>query len=137
MNNGNLITTITNVRTGTSYDMSGYVPYSWTAGRYDVSASTTGRDESGRMHKDMIGKSTKYELKYRNLPVATVKALVQLVETSEYVDVTLVDVVEGTSANNYLITRRFYVGDRSYSLYSWKLDIVGEISFSFIEQGVH
>ena len=131
-----IIKTITNTRTGASYTFTGRVPCELTYGRYDVSMSTAGRDEAGYMHKEMIGTSNKYELRFWGLDTATVKAICQIMETSEYVEITILDPVDGV-APNYLVTRTYYVGDRSMKLYSGALDIWEELSFDIIERGVH
>lgn len=131
-----IIRSIQNTSTGTSYNFTSYVPCELKMGRYDVSMSDAGRDEAGYMHKEMIGKSTKYQLKFQHLDSATVKAICNIAETNEYINVTLIDPVEGT-APNYLVTREFYVGDRSLSLYNAHIDVWEELSFDLIERGVH
>ena len=57
-------------------------------------------------------------------------------EINEYINVTIVDPVEG-SAPNYLVTRTYYVGDRNISLYSAYADVWSELTFDLIERGVH
>lgn len=131
-----VIQKIQNASTGTSYTFTSYVPCELQMSRNDVSASTAGRDEAGYMHKEMIGKSNKYMLKFANLDTATVKAICNIIEVNEYVDVTILDPIEG-SAPNYLVTRTYYVGDRSLKLYNAKMDIWEELSFNIIERGVH
>lgn len=131
-----VIQKIQNVATGTSYTFTSYVPCELTMGRYDVSMSTAGRDEAGYMHKESIGTATKYMLKFQNLKTAVVKSICQIIEVGEYVNVTIVDPVEG-SAPNYLVTRQYYVGDRNIVMYNAKMDIWSEITFDLIERGVH
>ena len=131
-----IIQKIENASTGQSYTFTSYVPCELQMGRYDVSASTAGRDEAGYMHKEMIGRSNKYMLKFQNLKSATVKSICNIIETNEYVYITVVDPIDGT-APNYLVRREYYVGDRSLSLYNAPMDIWSELSFDLIERGVH
>lgn len=118
------------------YLVNSTTPCEFVVGRYDVSASTAGRDEAGEMHKDMIGKSTKYELKFHFIDSQTVHDICQVVEAGEFVNITLVDPVDGYPPS-FTVTRTFYVGDRSMSLYNAALDLWQELSFSLIEKGVH
>ena len=131
-----IVQSVTNRSTGQTYTFTSYIPCELQMGRYDVSASTAGRDEAGYMHKEMIGTSNKYTLKFTNVPMSVVRGVCRIIEVGEYVDVTILDPVEG-SAPNYLVTREYYVGDRNISLYNATLDIWDELSFSFIERGVH
>ena len=132
---GNPIRKIVNLRNGNEYNFDN-VPCELTIGRYDVSTAQAGRDESGRMHKEMIGKSIKLNVKFKNISTAVAREVCQLAEINEYINVTYVDIVEGT-APNYLVTRQFYVGDRTLTLYNSSLDVWSELSFAFIERGVH
>lgn len=131
-----VIQKIANASTGTEYVFTSYVPCELTMGRYDVSMSSAGRDEAGNMHKESIGVSNKYMLKFQNIDTATVKAICNIAEINEYINVTIVDPVEGSSPD-YLVTRTYYVGDRNISLYSAYADVWSELSFDLIERGVH
>lgn len=131
-----IIQSIQNASTGASYTFTDYVPCELQMGRYDVSASTAGRDEAGYMHKEMIGKSVKYMLKFQNIRTAVLRAICQIIEVGEYVNITMIDPIEGT-APNYLVTREYYVGDRNMKFYNATVDVWEELSFDFIERGVH
>lgn len=128
------IISITNLVSGTQTDFTD-VPCELSMGRYDVSASTAGRDEAGNMHKEMIGKSVKLEMKFNNISSEEVRRICRIVEGSEYIRVQYVDFVEGSSPNFY-VSRVFYVGDRSITAYNYTLDIF-TLAFNLIEKGVH
>lgn len=136
MNLGNPIRTIKNLRTGTSYNFNN-VPCELTIGRYDVSTAQAGRDEAGRMHKEMMGKSVKLNVKFKNIPTDIARTVCRLAEINEYINVTYVDIVEGDPSDNFLVTREFYVGDRTLTLYNAAIDVWSELSFAFIERGIH
>lgn len=130
-----IVTSLTS-STGQTYNFTDYIPCKLQMSRNDVSMSTAGRDEAGNMHKEMIGTAVKGMIAFTNIPTAVVHEVCQIIESSEYVEITMLDPVEGT-APNYQVTRTYYVGDRNLTLYNATLDVWEELSFSLIEKGVH
>lgn len=93
----------------------------------DVSASTAGRTEDGKMHKERIASKVHLELSWQNLSDADASAILAAFQP-EYISVEYYDY----KALGFL-TKTFYVGDRSVTSYSRRLGI-GTISFNIIEQ---
>lgn len=114
-----------------------YVPCSWNQGDYDVSLGTAGRDESGDMHKEMIGTSDKFEMEFKGLTSQQVHDICQLVMVGEYIDVEVIDPINGDASNGFTHTHTVYVGDRTLKMYNATLDIWESLAFNVIEKGVH
>lgn len=131
-----IVQSLKNQSTGTTYNFTSYIPCELTISHNDVSMGTAGRDEAGYMHKEMLGTAFKGQLKWKNIPTSVVHAIGRIIESGEYVEVTMIDPIEG-SAPDYLVTHTYYVGDRNLTLYNGTLDVWSEFSFSFIERGVH
>ena len=113
------------------------IPSSWAQSENDVSAPNAGRDEAGFMHKQKLGASSKYEMEFSNVRSSVVHDLTNLVKSTEYLTVEVADIVDGDPANNYIVTKVVYVGDRTMGLYNSSLDVWSSLTFNLIERGIH
>lgn len=80
--------------------------YGWQ--RNDLSADGAGRLESGRMVKKRIGRATLLALEWKQLTYTEAALVLSTFGNNEYVNVNHLDVVQ-----NSMVTKHFYVGDRS------------------------
>lgn len=96
--------------------------------REDLSDSSAGRTEDGKMHKNRIGSKVALSLSWQNISTANVKKILNAFEP-EYVKVNYLDPEVGDFAE-----KTFYVGNRSAPLYNSKLGLWSNISFKIIEQ---
>lgn len=94
----------------------------------DVSASTAGRTEDGKMHKEIIAQKVHLELEWQNVSDNVASAVLAVFNASEYLNVRYYDY-----KSMGFLTKRFYVGDRTVTSYNRTLGI-GTISFNIIEQ---
>lgn len=94
----------------------------------DISAADSGRTEDTVMHKNKIGQCVSLELGWRNIPTATVSAILQAFQP-EYITVQFLDARTGGFR-----TSTFYVGDRSAPMYNAKLGLWSNVSFNIIER---
>lgn len=99
--------------------------YEWTVN--DVSDSDAGRDESGRMHKNRIGRKRKLVLEWQNRSMSVIHDVL-VAFAPEYVSVKCADPLE-----NGFVTKTFYSGDQGAVAYNTKLGI-WTLSFDIIEQ---
>ena len=93
----------------------------------DVSASTAGRTEDGKMHKEMIAQKVHLELEWQNVS-DNVASAVLAAFNPEYINVNYYDYKALAFQ-----TKRFYVGDRSVTSYNRTLGI-STVTFNIIEQ---
>lgn len=100
--------------------------YQWE--REDLSNSSAGRTEDGKMHKNRIGYKISLTLSWENIETA-VASLILKAFSPEYIDVTYLDPEEGTYS-----TKTFYVGNRTAPLYNCQCNLWSNISFKIIEQ---
>lgn len=99
----------------------------------DISKSTAGRVESGKMHKQMIGRVISLELTWNAIPTAVVKQLLQAFKP-EYISVKYIDPFVGV-APNYEVTQTFYRGNVAAPMYNSTLDLWDNLSFNIISRG--
>ena len=124
MNLGNPIKKINNV------DVS-WCPSANIETHNDVSSANSGRNEAGTMIKSMLGTAPKCEMTFQNISAEKASEIMKAVKVGEYIDVTYIDLEDGTLANNFVVTRNFYVGDRNVEWVSTGLGIV-TLSLSII-----
>ena len=94
----------------------------------DVSASTAGRTEDGKMHKEMIAQKVHLELEWQNVSDNVASAVLAVFNASEYLNIRYYDY-----KSMGFLTKRFYVGDRSVTSYNRLLGI-STVAFNIIEQ---
>ena len=99
----------------------------------DVSNSSAGRNENGKMMKNMIGQTVGLELAWNNIKTATLHTILNAFN-HEYVDVEYLDPLSGTASNNYFVTLEMYVGNRSAPMYNATLGLWQNITFSLIDR---
>lgn len=99
----------------------------------DTSAADAGRTEDGVMHKKRIGQVVGIELSWQNVTTAVAHTILTAFNP-EYVNVTYIDPLIGTSSNGYTATVNFYVGNRSAPMYNSKLGLWSNISFNLIDR---
>lgn len=107
-------------------------PSSFSWGFYDQSSDESGRSTNdGKMHKDIISSKRILSVSWQNISKDDASAILQLVNSSVFMDVTYPDAMSGTNQ-----TRKFYVGDRSAPVKIWTIgkQIYSSLSFDFIEQ---
>ena len=100
--------------------------YQWE--REDLSNSSAGRTEDGKMHKNRIGHKIAVSLGWQNVSTADASKILKAFEP-EYVDVRYLDPQVGG-----FTTKTFYVGNRTAPLYNSELGVWSNISFKIIEQ---
>ena len=96
--------------------------------REDLSDSSAGRTEDGKMHKNRIGSKVALSLSWQNISTSDVSKILNAFEP-EYVKVKYLDPQEGDFTE-----KTFYVGNRSAPLYNSKLGVWSNVSFKIIEQ---
>lgn len=94
----------------------------------DLSDSSAGRTEDGKMHKNRIGSKVALSLSWQNISTSDISKILNAFEP-EYVKVKYLDPQEGGFTE-----KTFYVGNRSAPLYNSKLDVWSNVSFKIIEQ---
>lgn len=102
--------------------------FSWT--QEDLSNAAAGRSEDGVMHKNRIGMIRGAQLEWRNLPIETMRTLINMF-SPEYISVVYIDPAT-SSAYNYRRTDIFYVGNRSLTVKNAALNICEKLSFNII-----
>lgn len=94
----------------------------------DVSDSDAGRNEAGKMFKNLIGSCAKIELSWNNVSFADGATILNAFK-NEYFSMTFFDGLKGTFR-----TASFYRGDISAKMYSYNLGLWSSISFNVIER---
>lgn len=96
----------------------------------DISASSAGRDESGRMHKERKTRKRKIVLAWNGPSPAEAKEILAAFKP-EYFKVTYFDPLEGKNQ-----TRTFYSGDQTVPVKTWTANnkVYEQISFDIIER---
>lgn len=92
----------------------------------DASRDGAGRTEDVVMHKLRIGQVPAVELEWSGLTIAEASTVLQAFDP-EYVSVAYLDLKAGQ-----VLTRSFYVGNRSGGLYNGAKNVVDSISFKII-----
>ena len=100
--------------------------YQWE--REDLSDSSAGRTEDGKMHKNRIGYKVALSLSWQNVKTAVASQVLKAF-APEYISVRYLDPEEGT-----YVTKTFYVGNRTAPMYNGELGVWSNISFKIIEQ---
>lgn len=102
--------------------------YEWSL--QDVSMPDSGRDEDGLMYKGLITKKVKIKLGWLAKNPAETAEILGLFQ-DEYFDVTYNDALE-----NAVVTKTFYRGDQTATLYWWEENHkrYSKISFDIIER---
>lgn len=105
-------------------------PSKMSFGIQDVSASDAGRDQSGYMHKDLISRKYKIELEWW-CPSRQETARILTAVEPEYFPVTFTDPMTNT-----VVTKTFYVGDRTAPVQMWGDDrqFYSSVKFNLIER---
>lgn len=108
-------------------------PSSYTYKLEDVSESDAGRTEDVVMHKKRIGQVVGIELSWKGV---TTDELHEILNTfnPEYIQVQYVDPYRGTTADDYIVTDVFYVGNRNAPMYSSLLGRWTNVSFNLIRR---
>ena len=94
----------------------------------DLSDSSAGRTEDGKMHKKRIGSKVALSLSWQNISTSDVSKILNAFKP-EYVKVKYLDPEVGDFTEKI-----FYVGNRSAPLYNSKLGVWSNVSFKIIEQ---
>ena len=94
----------------------------------DLSDSSAGRTEDGKMHKNRIGSKVAISLSWQNVKTSVASQVLKAFK-SEYVEVNYLDPEEGK-----YVTKTFYVGNRTAPLYNSNLGVWSNISFKIIER---
>lgn len=102
--------------------------FSWT--QEDLSNASAGRSEDGVMHKNRIGMIRSAQLEWRNLPIETMQAIINMFRP-EYIMVVYIDPATGLGYN-YRRREVFYVGNRSVTVKNAALNICEKLSFNII-----
>lgn len=97
----------------------------------DVSKSSAGRTEDGKMHKEMIGHVLAYNIKFNALTYMQMATVLNAFKP-EYVSVTLLSPENGT----HFVTKTMYVGNRSGAVFNTHKHYWQGLSFKLIEQDV-
>ena len=103
-------------------------PSSFQWEREDLSDSSAGRTEDGKMHKNRIGHKVAVSLSWNNVSTSVASQILKTFEP-EYVSVNYLDPQVGGYT-----TKTFYVGNRTAPMYNSKLGLWSNISFKIIEQ---
>ncbi|WP_424349586.1 DUF6711 family protein [Latilactobacillus sp. 5-91] len=106
-------------------------PQSFQVAIQDIDGNTT-RNAKGNMNRDRVAVKRKLQVSWGPCSMAESAAILQAV-SAVFVDVTYPDPQDGE-----VVTRTFYVGDRTAPTYSWnpklaKMEWKG-ISFDFVEK---
>lgn len=96
--------------------------------REDISDSSAGRTEDGKMHKNRIGYKVAVSLSWQNVKTPVASQVLKAF-SPEYIEVSYLDPEEGE-----YVTKTFYVGNRTAPMYNCELGIWSNISFKIIEQ---
>lgn len=104
--------------------------FSWT--QEDLSNASAGRSEDGVMHKNRIGMIRSAQLEWQNLPIETMRTLINMF-SPEYITVTFIDPATSPTYN-YRRTEVFYVGNRSLTVKNAALNICEKLSFNIISR---
>ena len=107
-------------------------PASMKWSRMAVNAADAGRDQSGKMHTNVVCYKHKLECKWTIVKEETASEILQAI-APEYITVKAFDPLE-----DKLVTMKCYVGDQEADFRSWQVNCVGgttfkTISFNFIE----
>lgn len=96
----------------------------------EVSASSAGRDQSGKMYKERITRKRKIILAWNGPTPDEAKTILKAFE-KEYFQVTYYDPLAGKKQ-----TRTFYSGDQTMPVKRWSVNnkIYEQISFDIIER---
>lgn len=105
-------------------------PSDLTWGLQDVSKSDAGRTNNALMHKNRIAQKRMISLSWKGLTPQECHRIV-LAFNPEYIQVRYWDALDGD-----MVTRTFYVGDRTAQLATWTKDkkVYRDISFDIIER---
>ena len=105
-------------------------PSTFTWSLNDVSASSAGRDASGKMYKERVTRKRKIVLAW-NGPTPTEAKAILTAFSPEYFKVTYFDPLAGATQ-----TRTFYSGDQTAPVKRWSVGnkIYEQISFDIIER---
>jgi len=105
-------------------------PSSMDWGLQDVSAADSGRTDDTKMHKNRIGQKVKWSLVWMTKKPDVVSTILQLFDP-EYIYVRYSD-----PKHNRLVTKEFYVGDRSAPVKQWVVGgrLYESVSFDIIER---
>jgi len=104
----------------------------------DVSKSTAGRTEDGIMHPEKIGTTRAYSMQWQNISFDEASSVLKTIaplRIGETFSATVFDLELGEKANDYFITKTFYVGNRASTVYNMQLEIC-TITFKIISVGV-
>ena len=105
-------------------------PSSFSWNQEDLSNASAGRSEDGVMHKNRIGMIRSAQLEWRNLPIETMQAIINMF-SPEYIMVVYIDPATG-EGYNYRRREVFYVGNRSVTVKNAALNICEKLSFNII-----
>lgn len=105
-------------------------PSSFSWNQEDLSNASAGRSEDGVMHKNRIGMIRSAQLEWRNLPIETMQAIINMF-SPEYIMVVYIDPATG-EGYNYRRREVFYVGNRSVAVKNAALNICEKLSFNII-----
>lgn len=94
----------------------------------DLSDSSAGRTEDGKMHKNRIGSKVAISLSWQNISTTVASQILNAFEP-EYVSVRYLD----PKVDGYT-TKTFYVGNRTAPMYNSQLGLWSNVSFKIIEQ---
>lgn len=103
-------------------------PSSFQWEREDLSDSSAGRTEDGKMHKNRIGSKVAISLSWQNVSTAVASQVLKRFN-AEYISVNYLDPQVGGYT-----TKTFYVGNRTAPLYNSQLGVWSNVSFKIIEQ---
>lgn len=98
----------------------------------DLSNSEAGRSEDGVMHKNRIGTIRGIKLEWQNLPLQMMQKILKMF-SPEYFTVVYIDVATDPYYG-YRRSEEFYVGNRTLSLKSARLNICEKLSFNLISR---
>ncbi len=94
----------------------------------DLSDSSAGRTEDGKMHKNRIGSKVAISLSWQNISTSAASQVLKRFN-AEYVSVNYLDPQVGGYT-----TKTFYVGNRTAPMYNSQLGLWSNVSFKIIEQ---
>ena len=102
--------------------------FSW--GLQDISDTDSGRTLDTLMHKNRIGQKRKISLAW-NMPTDIEATAIVQAFNPEYIDVTYYDPLDGA-----VVTKNFYVGDKTAPVQMWSIDkkYYTSVSFDIIER---
>ena len=114
------------IRSVDGYEIPSPSSFQWE--REDLSDSSAGRTEDGKMHKNRIGYKVAVSLSWQNVKTSVASQVLKAFK-SEYVEVNYLDPEEGK-----YVTKTFYVGNRTAPMYNSQLGVWSNVSFKIIEQ---